>query len=128
MRIAGAGLERLGAALLQVTLTFFEQARGDVVPAIGGNDAEDAGNADGAGVGGRTGKGGVREADELVVLLGEDEAGGVEGRLGEDELFEGGAVLQRHRAAPREDGIPQFDEARRIRIAKGAKGYHRLSL
>ncbi len=62
----------------------------------------------------------MHETETAVVFLGEDQAGGIEERLGEDKAFQGRTISQRHGASAGEGFVPDIHKVRRVGVAKGA--------
>jgi hypothetical protein len=110
----GAREDRSGAPATQIFLAQAEQLAADALSLKRrphGDEADDA-------VGLSLHHAGVDEADALAGILGNDQAGGIEVRLGEDETLEGRRGAQGDGAAPLQGSVPDLNQTRRIGVAK----------
>ena len=60
------------------------------------------------------------KTEALIVVFSEQQSGGIENRLGEDEAFEGRTVSQHNGTAPGERLVPDLDHLGRVSVAKRA--------
>ena len=60
----------------------------------------------------------VAEADDVLVFLGENDAGRIEKRFGEDMSFEKVAAAQRDRAAVGQRSVPKIHQVRWVGVAE----------